>query len=396
VDPRGIRAWLREESDERLVELWQRADWTRSANVGDAVHLRGLVEVSNYCSRQCAYCGIRAGNRDLARYRMSADEILACARTARAFGYGTVVLQSGEDARIEAPWMAEIVRSIKMETGLAITLSLGERPLGDLAMWRNAGADRYLMRFETSNKALFASVHPPAPGRPIDRVELLADLRRLGYEVGSGFLVGLPGQTYEDLARDIELLAELDLDMIGLGPYIPDPSTPLGRDWPPANPVPDQVPNTERMTHIVLALARLACPKANIPSTTALAVMDGSSGHGGGLARGANVIMPNVTPSAYRALYLIYPNKASAIEAADVTDGRIRALIASLRRTVGAGPGSSARYAERHGAAGGGGGAGAGLSSRFAPWLQARPAACAGAQSPRPNGGDERALEVTP
>jgi biotin synthase len=238
--------------------------------------------------------------------------------------------------------MTEVVGAIKRETELAVTLSLGERTDDELALWRDAGADRYLLRFETSNRALYDRIHPPLAGRRSDRIAILHTLRRLGYEIGSGVMVGIPGQTFEDLANDVRLFAELDLDMIGLGPYIAHPSTPLGAD-PPA-PVDEQVPATELMTYTMLALARLACPLANIPSTTALATLNLETGREFGLARGANVVMPNVTPVRYRALYEIYPSKACIAETAEACHACIRSRIESMGRTAGAGRGDSRRY----------------------------------------------------
>ena len=199
--------------------------------MGDEVHLRGLIEISNRCVRECHYCGLRAGNRNLRRYRMSEEEIMACVAQAHAYGYGTVVMQSGEDEGITADWMAGIIRRIRRETPLAVTLSLGERDEADLKAWREAGADRYLLRFETSNPELYARIHPiphPRRGDGRSRLEILRDLAAMGYEIGSGVMVGIPGQTYDDLAPDIELFRELDLDMIGVGPFIPHPGTPLG------------------------------------------------------------------------------------------------------------------------------------------------------------------------
>ena len=218
LDQAAIVAWLHEDDPRRLEELWRAADDTRRRNVGDEVHLRGLIELSNYCVRACGYCGLRAANREIERYRMSADEILECAGKAKEYGYGTVVLQSGEDYGIHADWMADVVTRIKDEVGLAVTLSLGERPDADLELWRAAGADRYLLRFETSDDGLYKLIHPDLPGRPSDRFAILRTLRRLGYEPGSGIMVGIPGQTWESVADDITAFRDLDLDMIGVGP----------------------------------------------------------------------------------------------------------------------------------------------------------------------------------
>ena len=155
-----ILDWLLEEDEDCLEELWWRADTVRRENVGDEVHLRGLIEISNHCVRQCGYCGLRSGNRELERYRMKEEEILSCVSEAETYGYGTVVLQSGEDYGIETRWLSRIIRQIKKKTQLAVTLSLGERPDEDLEAWRKAGADRYLLRFETSDMDLYHTIHP--------------------------------------------------------------------------------------------------------------------------------------------------------------------------------------------------------------------------------------------
>jgi biotin synthase len=333
-----VLCWLRERSATRLEELWRAADETRRANVGDAVHLRGLIEIGNVCARQCAYCGIRAGNTGLVRYRMGADEVLDCARRALSLGYGTVVLQAGEDRGFTREWVSDVVRCIRAETPLAITLSLGEREDGDLAAWRAAGADRYLLRFETSDAALYNRIHPPLPGATRDRFAILRRLRELDYEVGSGVMVGIPGQSWRALANDLWTFRELDLDMIGLGPYIPHPSTPLGTGGMPDAGA-EQVPADEDTVLRCLALARLLRPDANIPSTTALATINKATGRERGLQRGANVVMPNLTPVRYRALYEIYPAKACLDETAEHCAGCLRARIQSVGRTIGFGPG---------------------------------------------------------
>jgi len=335
-----ILKWLREEDEARLERLWADADDLRRKHVGDEVHLRGLIEISNHCVRQCAYCGIRAGNTGLPRYRMTEEEIMGCVAEAVSHGYGTVVLQSGEDYGIETGWLANVARRIKSETNLAVTLSLGERPDADLRAWREAGADRYLLRFETSDRELYDRIHPSLPGRRSDRITMLRRLREKGYEIGSGVMIGIPGQTYDSLARDIEAFLAMDLDMIGVGPYIAHPRTPLGRgDIDLGAHECEQVPNSELMTYKVVALARIVCPEANIPSTTALATLNRASGRELGLSRGANVVMPNLTPLKYRAMYEIYPAKACLDETSEDCRSCLRARIRRIGRQVGAGPG---------------------------------------------------------
>ncbi|MEN6450828.1 MAG: [FeFe] hydrogenase H-cluster radical SAM maturase HydE [Thermoguttaceae bacterium] len=341
--------WLCETDVARLADLWRLADQMRQRHVGGDVHLRGLVELSNYCVRLCGYCGLRAGNTALKRYRLTDEEILGCARNAVQYGYGTVVLQAGEDPALTGPRIANLVRHIKSETRLAVTLSLGERTDEELAAWRDAGADRYLLRFETSNRQLFERIHPGPPNVPSaaqrSRLAILESLRRLGYEVGSGVMIGIPGQTYDDLADDIQWFGRLNLDMIGVGPYLRHPQTPLAdrQTWPDA-PEGQQVPATELMTYKVIALARLVCPRANIPATTALATLNRAGGRELGLERGANVVMPNLTPAKYRALYEIYPDKACIAETGEACHHCLSGRIQSLGRTIGRGRGDSPNY----------------------------------------------------
>ena len=343
-----IMQWLKEKDPDRLAELWRRADEVRRLQVGDDVHLRGLIEISSHCVRRCHYCGLRRENRKIHRYRLRREEILACVRQAAEFGYGTVVLQSGEDREITGDWMTNLIGQLKSETDLAITLSLGERTCDELTAWRRAGADRYLLRFESSNKTLYRKIHPSLPGQQCDRMELLQVLGELGYEVGSGIMIGLPGQRYEDLAEDIVTFSKLDVDMIGVGPYLPHPDTPLGKAAAGKNHNdPEQVPNNERMTYKTLALTRLLCPEVNLPSTTALATINRTAGREQGLCRGANVVMPNLTPTEYRALYEIYPAKACCFEPAKEFHAHLMRQIGALGRTVGKGPGASIRYLKR-------------------------------------------------
>jgi biotin synthase len=343
-----ILDWLKTEDQEKLELLWRKSDEIRKASVGEEVHLRGLIEVSNICARDCGYCGIRVGNTNVSRYRMSADEIMDCVQLAVHFGYGTVVLQAGEDYGITRDWLAGIIRRIKETTNLAITLSLGEREDEDLVAWREAGADRYLLRFETSNRELYDRIHPPLPGRVSDRFQILRRLREIGFEVGSGIMVGIPGQTYDDLANDILLFKEYDIDMIGIGPYIPHPGTPLGMAIEEsACPEGEQVPGTELLTCKVVALTRILCPLINIPSTTALATINRIEGREHGLSRGANIVMPNLTPRKYRELYEIYPAKASCDENADESNSRIKNRINAMGRVIGVGRGDSANKKNR-------------------------------------------------
>lgn len=331
-----ILDWLHEDRPARLQELYERADAERRAHVGDAVHLRGLIEISSHCDRQCMYCGLRRGNRSIERYRMTRDEVLDCARQAEALGYGTVVMQAGEDHMLTAEWIADVVRWIKSNTSLAVTLSLGERDANELKLWRTAGADRYLLRFETSDPNLYRAIHPTRTLMGADRLAILRQLKQLGYEAGGGVMVGIPGQTVESLAQDVLTFRALDLDMIGIGPYIPHPATPLGSGlFRPEIDAAQQAPASEEMVYKMVALARLMCPAANIPATTALATINKTNGRKQGLRVGANVVMPNLTPVKYRSLYQIYPAKACIEESATDCNQCLRGQIRSLGRFAG-------------------------------------------------------------
>jgi biotin synthase len=336
-----ILSWLKETDEVRLQELWARADAARKANVGEEVHLRGLIEISNFCIRQCAYCGINACSQGITRYRMEPEEILECARVAHRLGYGSVVMQAGEDPGLKVDAISAIIREIKATTPLAITLSLGEREDDELKAWKEAGADRYLLRFETSDPGLYQVIHPSLPGTLSDRMAQLDRMRAFGYEIGTGVMVGIPGQTWEILAQDIDTFRHYDMDMIGIGPFLPSPRTPLGgQDAASYAAAPgDQVPNDELTTLKAVALTRLVCPQANLPSTTALATIDPKDGRELGLTRGANVVMPNVTPPKYRVLYEIYPGKACVHETAEVCHGCMAGRIHSIGRVIGKGPG---------------------------------------------------------
>jgi len=297
LSPEDILFLLSTAEREEEEVLFGAADQVRKDCVGDEVHLRGIVEFSNCCAQNCLYCGLRRDNHALVRYRMSLVEIVAAAKNARPQGLGTVVLQSGEDPWFTRERVIDLIRAIKEDTNLAITLSVGERPYADYLAWKKAGADRYLLKHETHSPTLFRGLRP---GRELgERLQALRWLRELGYEVGSGNIVGLPGQTDEDLARDIQLFIQYDFDMIGIGPFIVHPQTPLA--WA-AN---GQLNRTLK----VLAITRIITRDTNLPATTAAGVLD-QNGRRRALLAGANVIMPDMTPPNYRQHYQIYPGKA--------------------------------------------------------------------------------------
>jgi len=354
MDDAALRGWLTEEDPQQLERLYAAADAARSATVGPEVHLRGLIEISNACTRACSYCGISVHNAQVQRYRMNREEILDCARRAKDMAYGTVVMQAGEDPQLTRAFIADLVRTIKTETGLAVTLSLGERSRDDLIAWKAAGADRYLLRFESSNPRLYARIHPAAHGHPpvdpsgeVPRLGMLRQLQELGYQAGTGVMVGIPGQTWDDLVSDLRTFQQLDIEMIGVGPYIPHPATPLAHDFDGAAEHGQQVLNTVLVALKMVALARLLVPDANIPATTAVATLNKETGREDALKAGANVVMPNLTPPAYRALYEIYPDKACINETAEQCHSCLAARIQSVGRCIGGGPGDAPKTHRR-------------------------------------------------
>ncbi|HUK99307.1 MAG TPA: [FeFe] hydrogenase H-cluster radical SAM maturase HydE, partial [Nitrospirota bacterium] len=271
---------------ERDPELYSAADRVRKKYVGDEVHLRGLIEFTNCCDQNCLYCGLRRDNAILDRYRLHPEIIIEFAAKAASYGYKTVVLQSGEGEFYSREEMLHIIRSIK-RLDVAITLSIGEKHREEYQDYREAGADRYLLRIETTDKELYEKM---SPGMSFEnRVRCLRDLKELGYEVGTGCLVGLPGQTTESLADDILFFKEIEADMIGIGPFIPNPDTPLGND----------IGGTFELSVKVMAITRLLLPDINIPATTAMEALN-KMGRIIGLQSGANVVMPNVTEGDYR------------------------------------------------------------------------------------------------
>ncbi|MDI7245931.1 MAG: [FeFe] hydrogenase H-cluster radical SAM maturase HydE [Bacillota bacterium] len=301
--------------------LFALADEVRRGFMGDAVHLRGIIEFSNYCVRNCVYCGLRRDNRRLVRYRMSVDEIVQVSARAAAAGYRTIVLQSGDDLHYRAEDIARMVEGIKQAVDVAVTLSVGERSRQEYAIMRRAGADRFLLKHETADPGLYSRLHP---GMTLEgRLECLAHLRGLGFQVGSGNIVGLPGQTARTLAKDIMLLRSLDVEMAGIGPFIPHPDTPLA----------SRPPGDLSMSLRTLAVARLVLPLAHLPATTALATLH-PDGRRMGLECGANVVMPNVTPLEFRRLYEIYPGSIALAAPDDGGLAQIRALLSGLGRQV--------------------------------------------------------------
>ena len=288
-------------------ELFAAAYEVKSREIGRRVSLRGLVECGNVCAKNCLYCGIRRGNSNVRRYRMDADEIVSRAGSAFKAGYGNLVLQSGEiESEENTAFVENVLRRLRamFGDGFGITLSLGEQTDETYRRWREAGAHRYLLRIETSNPEFYAKLHPDGHSWTRRR-ECLRSLRRNGYQVGSGVMCGLPGQTVVDLAADIAFFAEEDLDMIGMGPYIPHADTPLGKD---AQWSPEIAAQRLELGLRMIAVTRLHLHDVNIAASTALQAL-APDGRERGLLAGANVIMPNVTDSKYRPDYLLYDGK---------------------------------------------------------------------------------------
>lgn len=312
--------------------LFKAAYEVKCRAVGRRVAFRGLVELGNACEKNCYYCGIRRDNDKVHRYRMSADEIVRAAVWSHQAGYGSVVLQSGElTGEANAAFVEDLLRRIRAATGdgLGITLSLGEQTEDVYRRWKEAGAHRYLLRIETSNPSLYAKLHP-ADHSWESRHECLRALRRCGYQVGTGVMSGLSGQTTDDLAADIEFFAAEDVDMIGMGPYIPHPDTPLGKDVPWT---PDRAKEWLELGLRMVAATRLYLHDVNIAAATALQALD-PEGREKGLLAGANVMMPNVTDREYRADYQLYAGKPCLDENASACRTCLERRIAALGEQV--------------------------------------------------------------
>ena len=278
---------------------------------GNLVNLRGLIEFSNICTRNCFYCGIRRSNSKVSRYTMSEAEIIHSAALASEFGYGAVVLQSGERSDLE--FTRQVTRLIEKINALpkppAITLSCGEQSLKTYREWVAAGAKRYLLRIESSSPEIFSAIHP-AESTLADRKAALRRIRKAGFQTGTGVMIGLPGQTLHHLAKDIKFFRDIDVDMIGMGPFLPQSDTPLGN----APDDPETVSRRFSWALRMIAVTRLVLKDVNIASTTALQALDPENGREKGLLAGANVIMPNVGEVNYRRDYQLYNGKPALDE----------------------------------------------------------------------------------
>ena len=306
----------RDQVREYATEL---ASAVRDEVYGKKIYIRGLIEFTNYCKNNCYYCGIRAGNEKADRYRLAPDEMIGCADSGYELGFRTFVLQGGEDMYYSDDVLVPVVKEIKKRhPDCALTLSVGERPRESYQRLFEAGADRYLLRHETVNREHYGTLHPKEMSWD-NRIRCLHELKEIGYQTGAGFMVGSPGQTEEDLADELLFLKELKPEMVGIGPFIPHKDTPLG----------DRPAGSSELTLFMLSLIRLTLPDVLLPATTALATID-PMGREKGIAAGANVLMPNLSPVNVRGKYLLYDNKICTGEEAakciECVKGRIRKI----------------------------------------------------------------------
>ena len=294
------RSLLLCEDAETNSYLQQKAQQTTIARFGRSVFIRGLIEISNRCRNNCLYCGIRRSNTMVSRYSLSRETILSCCREGYALGFRTFVLQGGEDLSQTDDWVKETVSAIRQEfPDCAITLSLGEKTKEAYQRFYNAGANRYLLRHETFNGKHYQSLHPSEMSQA-HRLQCLQRLKDIGYQTGTGIMVGSPGQTVDHLVEDLLFIERFQPQMIGIGPFIPHADTPFANE--PAGSI--------DMTLKLLSIFRLMHPSALIPSTTALASLS-ADGRERGILAGANVVMPNLSPSSVREKYSLYNNKAA-------------------------------------------------------------------------------------
>ena len=334
------------ETAAELNALFDAAYEVKVRYCGKKVSIRGLVEAGNVCAKDCYYCGIRCSNTKVKRYQLSADEIVRLAERTREFGYASLVIQSGEiESNAQTEFIEEVLKRIA-PLDLGVTLSLGEQREEVYQRWRAAGAARYLLRIETSNPELYRRLHPQSHNWE-RRVECLRSLRRCGYQVGTGVMCSLPGQTADDLAGDVMFYGEIDADMIGMGPYIPHPDTPMGRaagieltDGRARRPATaEQWKQRSLLAGLkLIAVTRLYLHDVNIAASTALQAL-ASSGREQGIRAGANVVMPNVTETQWRKNYQLYEGKPGLDENAELARRTLERNLASL--------GEEIAYAER-------------------------------------------------
>ena len=288
-------------TDQNVLQLLRdNAVRTARAQFGLGIYIRGLIELSSFCKCDCLYCGLRRSNRDAERYRLTHEEVMACCKEGYALGFRTFVLQGGEDGTHTDEWLVELIADMRTTyPDVAITLSLGERTEESYRKLKEAGANRYLLRHEAANEELYASLHPSSKGLR-HRLGCLEALKRCGYQTGMGMMIGVKGQNISHIVEDLLLIERMQPEMVGIGPFLPHKATPLGSE--PAGEL--------NLVLATIAIVRLMLPSALLPSTTALATLT-PRGRLEGILSGANVVMPNLSPSDVRAKYAIYENKAS-------------------------------------------------------------------------------------
>lgn len=318
-----LHTLIAERTDETSTYLQQQAKAVREQVYGSRVFIRGLIEFTNYCKNNCYYCGIRRGNDKAERYRLTEDDILACCAEGHALGFRTFVLQGGEDPFFTDEKLVSIVHAIRQGyPDSAITLSLGERSEQSYRALFEAGADRYLLRHETATKAHYARLHPPE--MDFDRrMACLEQLKAIGYQVGCGFMVGSPGQTVDDLVRDLRFIKTFRPHMVGIGPFLSHQDTPFR----------DQPNGTAELTLYLLSILRLLLPEVLLPATTALGTAAGD-GRERGILAGANVVMPNLSPVSVRKKYLLYDKKICTGEESAQCIGCLTRRMASVGCTL--------------------------------------------------------------
>jgi biotin synthase len=322
---------------------------TKAASVGRIVYLRGLIELTNKCAKNCYYCGIRAGNTLVDRYFLSDEAVLQAAEFAHKNHFGSLVIQTGElSGPIFAAQIERLLKLIHRNTNneLTITLSCGEQSPEVYQQWKEAGASRYLLRIEASNRRLYESIHPSDGKHDYDaRIKGLEDLKKCGYQVGTGVMIGLPGQTLEDLADDLLFFTKMDIDMVGMGPYLEHADTPMFDQRNLLLPAGERFLLSLRM----IALLRIMMPYINIAASTALETIN-PLGRQMGILAGANVVMPNLTPVTDRKKYLLYNNKPNLEKDASVSTSSLNEVLSSIGEQIGYGlAGNSIHFTQKHG-----------------------------------------------
>lgn len=349
LDREDLLHFLTVNEDREKHRLFRKADEVKKKFSGPVVYLRGLIEASNICRKDCFYCGIRKSNDHVKRYTLSEEEIVERSLWAWRRNFGSVVIQSGERTdKVFIDLIESSLRKIREMTDgkLGITLSLGEQDLETYRRWRDAGAHRYLLRIETSSEALFRKIHPENEfHRFDDRMKALENLQKAGYQTGTGVMIGLPGQTSENLADDLLFMRDFNIDMIGMGPYIPHPDTPMGK----LTGTPSLLPAAERfeLSLRMIALIRIMMKDINIAASTAMQVLD-PDGRIKAILAGANVFMPNMTPKVYADNYHLYNGKLEVVDDPMIIVKELETRLKAFGQSIGYGKwGDSKHYFKR-------------------------------------------------